>query len=138
MTDRILPVPDETSAPYWAASAEHVLTLPRCSKCREFTLPPDITCPNCHTLEPDFTWEPVSGRGKVRTWTVVRHSFLQGFELPFVLVDVQLDEQPRVRMVAQLVDGPDAPLALGDAVTVTFQDLAPGVSVPAFTRAVQS
>ena len=135
MTDHILPVPDEMSAPYWAAAAEHVLKLPRCSNCAEFTLPPDITCPHCHTTEPNFAYEPVSGRGKVRTWTVVRHSFLKGFVLPFMLVDVELDDQPHVRMIGRLVDGPDTPIKLGDPVAVTFEDLAAGVSVPAFTKA---
>jgi uncharacterized OB-fold protein len=138
MTDRILPVPDESSAPYWAAAAKHVLKLPRCAQCGAFSLPPDLTCPNCHTLEPGYRYEEVSGRGKVRTWTVVRHSFLQGFELPFMLVDVQLDDQPGVRMIGQLLDGADTPIQLGDAVEVAFEDLAPGVSVPAFRKAVQS
>jgi uncharacterized OB-fold protein len=138
MTDRILPVPDESSAPYWAAAAEHVLKLPRCSKCREFTLPPDLTCPSCHTLEPEYRYEPVSGRGTVRTWTIVRHSFLKGFDLPFMLVDVQFDDQPSVRMIGQLLDGPETPIQLGDAVEVAFEDLAPGVSVPAFRKAVRS
>lgn len=77
--ERVLPVPDEASAPYWAACAEHVLKLPRCSQCREFTFPPDITCPNCHSLEPAYSFEEVSGKGSVRTWTVIRHSFLKGF-----------------------------------------------------------
>jgi hypothetical protein len=138
MTDRILPVPDESSAPYWAAAAEHVLKLPCCSNCHEFTLPPDITCPNCYTLDPNFTWKPVSGRGRIRTWTVVRHSFLKGFELPFMLVDVQLDEQPKVRMVGQLLDGAETPVAIGDAVEVAFEQVAPGVSVPAFRKTVKS
>jgi len=137
MTKRIVPVPDETSAPYWAAAAKHVLKLPRCSNCREFTLPPDITCPHCHTLEPNFAYEPVSGRGKIRSWTVVRHSFLQGFKLPFMLVDVQLDDQPKVRMIGQLIDGPDTPVKLGDAVAVAFEDLTPGIAVPAFTKVIK-
>ena len=66
---------------------------------------------------------------------VVRHSFLGGFELPFLLVDVQLDEHPHIRLIGRLVDGSDIALTIGDAVTVTFDDLAPGVAVPAFTRA---
>ena len=138
MTDRILPVPDETSAPYWAAAAKHILKLPRCSNCAEFTLPPDITCPACHTLKPNFSYEEVSGRGKVRSWTVVRHSFLKGFELPFMLVDVQLDDQPQVRLIGQLLDGPDTHINLGDAVAVAFEDLAPGVSIPAFRKVMGS
>jgi uncharacterized OB-fold protein len=135
MTGRPLPVPDEVSAPYWAACAEHVLKLPRCSRCGEFTLPPDSSCPHCHSLAPEFTFTPVSGRGKVRTWTVIRQSFLRGFDVPFLLVDVQLDEQPSVRMIGRLLDGPGTPLQIGAPVTVAFEDLAPGVAVPAFTLA---
>ena len=59
MSPPLLPVPDESSAPYWQACAEHVLKLPCCSRCNAFTLPPDITCPHCHSLEPEFTWQPV-------------------------------------------------------------------------------
>ncbi len=53
-------------------------------------------------------FEPVSGRGFVRSWTVVRQSFLPGFEddLPFVLVDVELEEQPDLRMIGRLPTGP--------------------------------
>jgi uncharacterized OB-fold protein len=132
--DRVLPVPDEASAPYWAACAEQVLKLPRCSQCRAFAFPPDITCPNCHSLEPAYAFEEVSGRGAVRTWTVVRRSFLGGFDLPFTLVDVQLDDHPHIRLIGQFVDGSDAPIEPGDPVEVVFQDLAAGVAIPAFTR----
>ena len=135
MTSRPLPVPDEISAPYWAACAEHVLALPRCSCCREFTMPPDITCPNCHSLDPEFTFEPVSGRGRVKTWTVIRQSFLQGFDVPFLLVDVQLDDQPQVRMIGRPLDGPETILHSGDPVILGFEDIALGVSVPAFSLA---
>ena len=69
MTDRIVPVPDELSAPYWAAAADHQLKLPRCSRCGEFSMPPDITCPSCHALEPNYAYEKVSGRGRVRWLT---------------------------------------------------------------------
>jgi hypothetical protein len=133
MSSRPLPVPDETSAPYWAAAAEHELTLPRCSHCHEFTFPPDSTCPNCHSMDPQFTFEPVSGAGTVRTWTVIRRSFLQGFDTPFLLVDVQLDEQPAVRLIGRLLEGPETPLNTGDRVAIAFEDLAPGISVPAFS-----
>ena len=64
----------------------------------------------------------------------MRQSFLPGFDddLPFVLVDVELDEQADLRMIGRLLDGPDVALHLGDRVVVAFEDLAPGVSVPAF------
>ena len=134
MSERLLPEADELSAPFWAAAAGHVLTLARCGACGRTTLPPDATCPHCHTTEPAFTFEPVAGGGTVRSWTVVRQSFVIGFEddLPFVLVDVALDEHPDVRLIGRLLDGVESPLAVGAAVAIAFEDLAPGVAIPAF------
>jgi uncharacterized OB-fold protein len=134
VTGRPVPVPDEVSAPYWTAAADHVLTAARCSQCRMFCLPPDVVCPHCRTTEPNFGFEPVSGRGVVRSWTVVRQSFLPGFDadVPFVLVDVELDDQPDLRLIGRLVDGAAAPLRQGARVGPAFEDLAPGISIPAF------
>lgn len=137
MTERPLPAPDETSAPFWSAAAEHVLTVARCVRCGRFTIPPDVVCPHCHASDPGFAFTAVSGRGTVRSWTVVRQAFLPGFEddLPFVLVDVELAEQADLRLIGRLLDGVDADLHVGDEVVVGFEDLAPGVAVPAFELA---
>jgi len=131
---RPVPVPDEASAPYWEAAARHRLALPRCSRCARLCLPPSSICPSCHSTEPDFSWEELEGRGQVRSWTVIRQSFLPGFadEVPFVLVDVELDVQDELRMIARLLDGPAAPLGVGSRVQLGFEDLPGGAAVPAF------
>ena len=131
------PVPDERSAGYWAAAAEHVLAVPRCSRCGGLSMPPGPVCPHCRSTEPDFQFVPVHGGGTIRSWTLVRDAFLPGFrdDVPYLLVDVALDEYPNVRLIGRLVDGPDAPVHLGDAVTVTFDDLDDDAAVPAFTLA---
>ena len=131
------PVPDERSAGYWAAAAEHVLAVPRCARCGGVSMPPGPVCPHCRSTEPDFEFVPVHGGGTVRSWTLVRDAFLPGFrdDVPYLLVDVALDEHPDIRLIGRLVDGPDAPLHLGDAVTVAFDDLDEGVAVPAFALA---
>jgi uncharacterized OB-fold protein len=100
-------------------------------------MPPGQTCPHCGSTDPDFTFAEVSGRGRVRSWTVIRQSFLPGFDadLPFVLVDVELAEQAELRMIGRLLDGPLATLRPGAPVRVAFEDLAPGVAIPAFTLA---
>lgn len=131
---RPVPVPDEQSAPYWEAAARHVLTIAQCSVCDRFTMPPDQVCPHCRSTTPGFEFRPVSGRGTIRSWTVMHQSFLPGFEadIPFVLVDVELAEQPELRLIGRLVDGPQTPLRIGAAVHAAFEDLAPGVAIPAF------
>lgn len=132
---RPLPVPDEASSPFWANTARHVLSVARCAHCGLLTLPPDVVCPSCGSTEPGFTFVPVSGGGTVRSYTVVRQSFLPGFEVPFTLVDVELDEQPGLRMIGRLLDGSADSLAQGVPVRVAFEDVEPGIAIPAFELA---
>jgi uncharacterized protein len=134
-TTRPVPVPDERSAPFWAAAADHVLVLAQCSRCRALCHPPDVVCPHCGSTDPAYDFTPVDGAGIVRSWTVMRQSFLPGFEVPFVLVDVELGAQTDLRLIGRLVDGPDAALELGAAVSLAFEDVGPGVSMPAWALA---
>lgn len=138
MTDPGRPrvVPDENSAPYWQAAAEHRLVLARCSDCLAFSHPPDSVCPYCGSTQPEFVFTPVSGRGVVKSWTVVRRSFLPGFDLPFVLVDVELVEQDDLRLIGRLLLGAELSPRVGDAVTLAFEDVAPGFAVPGFALEV--
>ncbi len=134
---RLLPVPDAVSSPFWTAAAAHVLTVARCGRCQEFSHPPDTVCPRCHHTDPQFTFEAVSGDGAIRSWVVLRQSFIPGFEadIPLLLVDVELDAQSDLRMIGRLTDGLVAKLAVGDRVVVVFEDLSPDIAVPAFTLA---
>jgi uncharacterized protein len=136
-TQRPLPVPDDVSAPFWEATAKHILMAAQCARCGALTMPPDVVCPHCGSTDPGFTFTPVSGRGTIRSWTVVRQAFLPGFDddLPFVLVDVELDEQRDLRMIGRLINGLDGNLHIGTTVTGAFEDLAPGVAIPAFELA---
>lgn len=130
---RPIPVPDEQSTPFWKAAADHTLVIARCSVCSAFTHPPDVVCPHCHSTDPAFAFTPVSGYGVVRSWTVMHQSFLPGFDdIPFVLVDIELEEQPDLRIIGRLVDGESPLLTIGAAVRVAFEDLGPGIAIPAF------
>jgi uncharacterized protein len=134
---RPVPVPDETSAPFWTAAAAGELVLARCARCQTVSHPPGPVCPHCHRTDPDFAFEPVAQRGVVRSWTVLRQPFLPGFadDLPTVLVDAAIEGTDDVRLIGRLVDGVDAPLHVGDTVDVVFEQLADGVAVPAFAIA---
>jgi uncharacterized OB-fold protein len=89
-------------------------------------------CPHCGSTDPSFEFAPVDGGGQVRSWTVVRQSFLPGFDVPFVLVDVELSAQRDLRLIGRLLDGPHADLRLGASVRLAFEEIAPDVAVPAF------
>ena len=129
-----LPVPDGLSGGYWKAAAEHVLAIQRCSHCGHFAHPPAVVCASCQSTKPSFHFEPVSGRGRIHTWTVMRDSFLPSFkgDIPWVVLLVELEEQKGLQVMANLKDGAQADIQLGAAVEVVFDDVAPGVALPQF------
>jgi uncharacterized OB-fold protein len=137
LVQRPVPVPDEQSAGYWEAAERKVLAIARCSHCGHYVIPPGIVCRNCLSSTPAFVFEPVSGRGRIRSWTIIRDAFLPGFvaDVPYVIVDVELEEQTDLRMLGRLVDGAEAELRLGLPVTVTFDDRDAGPPIPAFALA---
>ena len=134
---RPVPVPDELSAPYWDAARRHEPVLPKCSACGRFDLPPGVVCRRCSSPSPAWTYEPVSGRGVVRSWTVVRKSFLAGIDAPFVLVDVEIEEQDDLRVVGRLLDGAGATLSIGAQVETVHETVDDDHAVPGF-RLVRS
>ena len=97
-----VPVPDADTQPFWDAASERQLLIPRCRACRWWIWQPKPLCPHCHADAPE--WQPVSGRGRIASWTVVRPPVLPVYAqlIPFVILLVELDEG--VRMVGQLVD----------------------------------
>jgi uncharacterized OB-fold protein len=137
-TARPVPVPDERSREFWAAASAHELVLARCTACGQLSHPPDTVCPHCGSANASFEFVPVDGSGRIRSWTVVRQSFLPGFDVPFVLVDVELSAQAEVRLIGRLVDGPAASLRIGLPVRLVFEDIAPDVALPAFTLEARS
>jgi hypothetical protein len=129
-----LPRPDSVSQGYWDAAGRHELAIQRCDHCGWFNHPPDVVCGRCRSPASSFSFVPVSGTGRIRSWTVMRDAFLPGFrdDVPWVVVDVELPEQPGLTIISRLVDGADADIALGSPVRVVFRDVAPGIALPEF------
>ncbi len=135
-----VPVPDQLSAGFWAAAAEKRLVMQACGTCSSLAYPPGPVCRNCRADPPTWTWQEVSGRGRLKTWTVIRDSFLPGFapDVPFVVADVELVEQPRLRMIARIHDLATDDVALDLALEVRFGPLEAGTRVPYFVTAVEA
>ena len=129
-----LPIADELSEPFWKAARSSTLVIQRCQHCGHYSHPPENVCPRCRSLEQSFEFEPVSGRGKIKSWIVMRDAFLPGFvdDLPFVIAVVELDEQPGLRMMTRIVDGVDACIKIGMAVRVVFQKVTRDITLPQF------
>jgi len=135
--EKPLPLPDAISQGFWDAASRHVLVIQRCGHCGTLAHPPRVVCANCLAPVPSWTFQPVSGRGRIRTWTVMRQSFLPGFkaDVPYVIVEAELEEQKGLRVLARLVDGPQATFKVGSPVETVFEDAAEGFAVPHFKLA---
>lgn len=134
-----VPVPDSTSEGFWSATVEQRLVIQRCDECGWYSYPPALVCRHCRTDPPRFAWGEVTGAGTVRTWTVMRDSFLPGFddEIPYVVADVELAEQPGLRFIARVRDVDPGELEIGLPVEVRFGQIVDGTAVPYFVRATR-
>jgi uncharacterized OB-fold protein len=65
----------------------------RCKKCGRLYFPPRADCANC--LSSDIEWIPLSGRGKLVTYTTAYFA-PAGFEAPYILALAELEEGVRV------------------------------------------
>ena len=129
---RPLPAPDDVTRFFWAAATEHRLVLQRCHSCAKFQYPPEICCVHCQAEE--FEPVEVSGRGVIYTYSVMDRPLHAGFvdAVPYIVVLVELVDQPGLRMLTNLVDVPEGTsLSCGMPVEVVFEDRG-GVVLPQF------
>ena len=132
-----LPAPDpfvsDDAAPFWDATREHRLVLPRCTGCQAFIWYPRGFCPRCGSLSVD--WEEVGGTGTVYSASIPRRG--QGAyrdAAPYVLAYVELDvpggDGPRI--ITNIVECEPESVSVGDRVTVVFHDTSSGHALPRF------
>lgn len=119
--DRTVPKPlpeaDEASRPFFEGAMTGRLMLMKCSTCGAFRLPSRHHCDEC--LSPDYDWIPASGRGAVRTFGVMHQKYHPGFELPYNVTVVELDEGPR--LPTNLVGIANSDIRVGMKVTVDWE-----------------
>ncbi len=127
---RPVPVPDRDSAPFWEGCRCHELLLQRCSGCGALRFPPAPLCELCRARE--HLWEPHSGRGEVYSWVIVHHAPSEAFADAVPYVVALIDLAPGVRMPSNLIGCDPAEIKVGLPVQVTFQEVAPGVTLPLF------
>ena len=134
---KAIPVPTDQDRPYWDGAKEHRLVLQRCTGCGLYSARPRVICPQCH--KEAFEWSQVSGKGKIHSYTIAYQSTAPGFqdEVPYVVVHVQIDEEPTCYISTNLLIDPSEydRLTIDLPVVVAFEDRGNGVIVPQFRLA---
>ncbi|WPB55877.1 Zn-ribbon domain-containing OB-fold protein [Xylophilus sp. GOD-11R] len=126
------PVANADSQPYWAAARERRLLIRRCSACQQLHFMPRYLCPHCWSDQ--LEWVDSKGAGVVHSFTIIRRAPIATFagNAPYVVVMVELDEGPR--MITNLVGDDALQVAIGDRVSVAFEDRGDGDLLPQFQR----
>ena len=118
---RPVPAPDSISQFFWDGAAEGRLLIQKCTACGKYQYPPDVACTYCQCQTLEAT--QVSGHGALYAHVVADRTFHEGFveHLPYVVALVELDEQPDLRMIANIVDCDHDQLVDGMRLEVTFE-----------------
>lgn len=124
------PVRKQFNQRFWDGIENGQLLIQECVACGETTHPPRTKCPSCFG---DLVWIEASGTGSIYSFGVVhRPNQPAVFDeyTPILMAVVELEEGPR--MVSNLVDCTADSIAIGDSVSVVFEDVADGVTLPKF------
>jgi uncharacterized OB-fold protein len=109
------------TAPFWEAARRKELALQRCTTCERMHHPPVQLCPDCRGTT--FDWRVVTGTGTVYEYSVLRAPQVGGFEamVPYACIAVEIDEQPGLIVMGNLLDVPPEAARVGMRVGVRFE-----------------
>ena len=128
MTFRLTPSMTADTQFFWDGVKEHRLLIQRCGGCGTLRHPPRPMCPHCRSLE----WDAVeaSGRGTVFSCVIPHHPPLPGFDEPYVVALVDLEEG--TRLVTNIVGVAPPDVTVGMKVRVQYGEFDDGVVLPLF------
>ncbi len=129
---RALPVPTPETEHFWEGTKAGELRLQRCDECEQVYFPPRPFCSACGSRSVSVF--RASGRGSLHSY-VINHRPAPGFEAPYAIAVVELEEGPR--MMTNIVDSPQTPeaLILDMPLEVVFTEMDEKISLPQFRPA---
>lgn len=124
--------PNVFTEPFWLATAEHRLTLPRCTSCGTYRFPPSAFCFHCRAQ--DVEWVEHDGNGTLYSFTIIRHAVIPDVadSLPLVAGVVELPGTGGVRLVANIVDTDVDRVVIGAPAELVWYDVREGTTIPCF------
>jgi uncharacterized protein len=126
---RVLPDLSGPTAFFWASGADGTLRFLRCQTCAYFVHPPTSYCPDCGGR--DLAPEAVTGKAMLYSFTINVQPW-DGNNEPYILGIVEIDEQPGLRLMTNIVCADHALIRIGMPLHVVFEDHDP-VFIPLFT-----
>lgn len=116
---RVLPKLTPQNEHFWTGGADGELRFLRCGDCAQYVHPPSPVCPGC--LTKNLAPAAVSGRATLATFTINHHPWAPGPELPWIVAIVEIEEQPSVRLMTNLVNCEPDEVRIGMPLRVVFE-----------------
>lgn len=128
-----LPEPTPISQPFWDAAKDHKLMLQRSKKTGRYIYYPRAVSP--YGPHDELTWEVLSGRGTVYSYTIARRPTAPQWadEPPYVIAIVALAEGPH--LTANILGCAPEDVRIGMPVRASFEDVTPDVTLIQFRPA---
>ncbi|ORB89408.1 3-ketoacyl-CoA thiolase [Mycobacterium persicum] len=118
---RPLPQITDENEFFWASGAHGELRFQQCRACDALIHPPAPVCRYCRSRE--IGVRVVSGRATLAGFTVNHRFSLPGLPAPYVVAQVAIAEDPRVRLTTNVVECDPDRLELGQPVEVVFEQI---------------
>ncbi|WP_068178982.1 OB-fold domain-containing protein [Mycobacterium sp. UM_CSW] len=118
---RPLPLITQDNEFFWTSGADGTLRLQECQSCDALIHPPAPVCRYCRSR--DVGVRDVSGRATLAGFTVNERFSLPGLPAPYVVAQVAIAEDPRVRLTTNIVECDFERLELGQQVEVVFEQV---------------
>jgi uncharacterized OB-fold protein len=119
LTGRPLPLITADNEFFWTSGADGKLRLQECADCTALIHPPAPVCRYCRSH--NLGVRAVSGRATLAGFTVNHRFSLPGLPAPYVVAQVAIAEDPRVRLTTNIVECDPERLELGQQVEVVFE-----------------
>jgi acetyl-CoA acetyltransferase/uncharacterized OB-fold protein len=118
---RPLPLITQENEFFWTSGADGTLRFQECQACDALIHPPAPACRYCRSR--DIGVRGLSGRATLAGFTINERFSLPGLPAPYVIAEVAIAEDPRVRLTTNIVDCDPSGLELGQQVEVVFEQV---------------
>ena len=118
---RPLPLVTDENEFFWTSGADGTLRFQECQACHALIHPPAPVCRYCRSRE--IGVRDVSGKAALAGFTVNHRFSVPGMPAPYVIAQVAIAEDPRVRLTTNIVDSDPDQLELGQQVEVVFEQI---------------
>jgi uncharacterized OB-fold protein len=116
---RKLPALTPDSRHFWQGGANGQLLMHFCTPCQRYFHPPGPLCPQCSSNR--VAPQAVTGSGTIISFTINYQPWSPDLRVPYVIAIIELDAQPGLRLLSNIINCDPLSVAINQRVQVRFE-----------------